>query len=1023
MPRLHLPAAARILLAAAWLLTHPPPAAPQRPEERAFTSYGADQGMFSTKVSSLLQDEEGFLWIGTHAGLLRYDGRTFKAYRAQRSHPGDSTSLADGYIRALAPADSGRLWVGAQRGGLQRFDPSTGLVLHYPLTDLGPWRFDDAQGASEERTGRSVLEILPLASVVLIRTDVGLVRFDPMERSARLLMPAWDGPHPLPHATALARGPDGGALIAVSDGMLALVDAAGTISALPLALPDSAIRLVPLEEGYVATSVEGAVRVIAADLTEARLVLRLPREEGRRRAVRDLCLHPDGTLWVATTVGAFQADLDEGWSRRAGGGEQTRPLPDQEVSALLVDRTGVLWVGTWNGLASLHPLSGGMTRFYSGADLEGAGVVAVADAGAGRVWVGTDGGGIQLLRRREGVWVRPAFRPAALEPLARALAFGLAGGGGAPLWIAAFSEGVWVLEGEAQVRRVPVLDAEGVERNPTAYSVFVDHALEVWAGTLPLGLLRLDRAEGVFRPWQAADPEGGALGSDWVWPIAEDSRGRLWVGAFEGGLSVITADRSSATLHREAPGGLSTDRILSVFVDSGDRVWLGTEGGGLIRFDPGTEVWTTWTTQDGLPHDNVQAVREDGDGFLWVSTADGLVRMEPRTGELLVFREPAGLAGSRFYANPAYRDANGVLYFGGPEGLSIVDPTGIASQGVPPRAALTAFRIQGREAPLARAVRAELLDLAPDENFFAFEFAALDFTDPSQNRYRYRLEGLDRSWVDAAEPVANYTSVPPGHYTFRVAARNSEGIWNHDALALPIRVRAPYHKTLWFRTLVTLAGLSLVAGFYTYRLRQLEARQRLRLEIAGKLHDDIGANLSTIALKAEMVRGAPGLDERRGAQLADVGRLARETATKVRETVWVVNTRYDTVAGLVSKMHDTADTLLAATMPYGFTGPEPVPDRRISMEVRQNVHLLFKEVLNNIVKHARASRADITVRVEGPVLSLRVADDGVGFDPATAPEGNGRRLMEHRATALGATLRVTSAPGAGTTVDFTTRLR
>lgn len=1023
MSRLHPTAAARILLAAALLLAHPPRAAPQARAEPAFTSYGAEQGMFSTKVSALLQDELGSLWIGTHAGLLRYDGRTFKAHRAQRAHPDDSTSLADGYIRSLALADSGRIWVGAQRGGLQRFDPFTGLVRHHPLTDLGAWRFDDARGASDDRSGRSVTEILPLGDAVLLLTDVGLVRFDPASGDASLIVPAWDGPRSLPHATTLAPGPDGRALVAVSDRTLALVDAAGRVTPLPVSLPEPIIQMEPLGDEFVASSVDGAIYLLSADLTSVRLVLRIPEEEGRPRSVRDLCIHPDGTLWIGSSVGLFEADLEGGWVRRVGASGQIRPLPNQEASALLSDQTGVLWVGTWNGLASLHPLSAGMTRFHGGVDMEGAGVYAVADAGAGRVWVGTDGGGVQLLRRRGGGWVRPAIRPSALDPLARSLVFGLAGGGGAPLWIAAFSEGVWVLEGESPVRRVSILDAQGVERSATAYYAFVDHAGEVWASTLPLGLLRLDRAASVFRPWRPADPDARSLGSDWVWPIAEDSRGRLWVGAFEGGLSVIAADRSSATLYREAPGGLSNDRILSVFVDSGDRIWLGTEGGGLIRFDPAADTWTTWTTQDGLPHDNVQAVREDRAGLLWVSTTDGLVRFDPGTGEMLVFREPAGLAGSRFFANPAYRDANGILYFGGPAGLSLVDPGAIASQGIPPRVALTEFRIQGRSAPLSRVSRAPLLDLEPNENFFAFEFAALDFTDVTQNRYRYRMEGLDPDWVDAAEPVANYTSVPAGRYTFRVAARNSEGVWNEDALAIPIRVQAPYHQTLWFRSLVALAVLSLVAGFYTYRLRQLEARQRLRLEIAGRLHDDIGANLSSIALKAEMVRGAQGLDERRGAQLADVGRLARETATKVRETVWVVNTKYDTVAGLLGKMHDTADTLLAGVVPYGFQAPAAVPERRISMETRQNVHLLYKEALNNAVKHAAASRVDITVGLERSSLTFRVADDGKGFDPAAAEGGNGQRLMRERASALRGALVVRSAPGEGTAVELTVRLR
>jgi hypothetical protein len=554
-------------------------------------------------------------------------------------------------------------------------------------------------------------------------------------------------------------------------------------------------------------------------------------------------------------------------------------------------------------------------------------------------------------------------------------------------------------------------------------SVFVDHAGDVWAGTYTLGLVRFDPAAGSFRQYSGTAPDWN-LGSAWVWPIDEDSKGRLWVGAFNGGLSVISKDRTTATLYRAGPGSLSDNRILSIFVDSRDRVWVGTEGGGLNRFDPDDGAFRTWTTEDGLPHDNVESVVEDAAGRYWIGTGDGLARFDAATEEFLVFREPAGIAGNQFLANAAHRGPDGTLYFGGAAGLTIVDPAAIASSGNVPHGALTAFRIQGRDVPLSRALRTDELVLAPDENFFAFEFAAMDFADVSQNRYRYMLEGLDPDWVDAGNtPVANYTSVPPDPYVFRVAVRNSEGVWNDNALAIPMRVLAPYYQTWWFRSLVLVGVLSLVIGFYTYRLRQLEARQKLRLEIAGKLHDDIGANLSNIALKADMVRTTASLDDRRSAILGDVGRLARDTAHKVRETVWVVNTRYDTLPKLVGHMHDTADTLLSGHVDYRFADPTECPDLPVSMEFRQNVYLLFKEAVNNVVKHAAATRADISITLDQRTLGFRVADDGAGFDAERVREGNGPGLMRNRARAVRGRLEVTSAPGRGTTVEFSARVR
>ena len=1003
----------------AGLLTLPPPLAAQSRFSPAFTTYGMADGLSHSSVTALVQDSLGFLWIGTQDGLNRYDGTGFKAYR---HHPGDSTSLPDDFVEALALADSGRIWVGTQQGGLLRFDPLTGTNRQFSLQDLGPWRLDDPTGRTPGRVGRTVSRILVLGSGhVLLVTDVGLVLFDPGTEMATNLMPHPSAGQAGSHVTALAATATatGQALGGLSDGSFVLVDELGRIArAPPIALPDSASALVPYAGGYLAGTPHGSVWVLDAGLTSAREVIRLPaRVAGDRPAVNDVLPTPDGSVWLATSRWAYRADPSNGVVTEIGAGTATRALPDADVTRVLADHGGLLWFGTWSGLASLHPLIGSIHPILAGSELAGGGIIALEDAPGGGLWLGAYGGGVQHLSGPEGSVNRRVTVPPGLDALEGAEVFGLAAGAHGELWIAAFTKGIWRMAKDGAAVPVSIVDLDAHHPEVTAYSVFVDHVGHVWAGIVPLGLVRYDRREDRFEPFTADatwDP-----GSNYVWPLAEDSRGRLWVGAYNGGVSVLSPDRTSSHHYRSGPGGLSSDRILTLFVDSRDEVWMGTEGDGLAHLDPETGHVTVWTTENGLPHDNVEGIVEDGRGYMWVTTNDGLVRLTPDTDEILVFREPAGLAGNRFYANGAHRGPDGTLYFGGPGGLTIVDPDAISLHAPPPAVALTDFRIQGREVPLARAVRTDQLVLAPDENFFAFDFAAMDFADVSQNRYRYMLEDLDPDWVDAGgTPVANYTSVPPGRYVFRVAARNSEGVWNDDALALPIRVLAPYYRTWWFRSLVTLAALSLAAGFYTYRLRQLEARQALRLEIAGKLHDDIGANLSNIALKADMMRTVGVVDERGSTFLDDVSRLARDTAYQVRETVWVVNTRYDTLPRLVGHMHDSADTLLSGQVTYRFVGPEQIPERPVTMEFRQNVYLLFKETLNNVVKHAGATRVDISVSASQKSLSFRIADDGVGFDPATVRDGNGQELMRSRAEAVGGRLAVTSAPGRGTVVDF-----
>ncbi|NIP59971.1 MAG: hypothetical protein GWM92_16730 [Gemmatimonadetes bacterium] len=290
-----------------------------------------------------------------------------------------------------------------------------------------------------------------------------------------------------------------------------------------------------------------------------------------------------------------------------------------------------------------------------------------------------------------------------------------------------------------------------------------------------------------------------------------------------------------------------------------------------------------------------------------------------------------------------------------------------------------------------------------------------------------RLDGR-RGAIQVAEALAHEHPPEVVHFALLAledagAARNSAGLWNEDGLSIPVRVQAPYYQAWWFRSVLVLAVLLLVSGYYTPRLRELKRLQDLRLEIAGKLHCDIGANLSAIALMADLAGKAPGVDDGRRRQLGDIQRLARDTAHELRETVWMVNTKYDTVAGLVGKLRDTTDTILEGQVEFRVSAPEAIPPRRIGMELRQDVHFLFKEALHNVLKHAGAHHVEVEVEYGHPGLRLVVRDDGAGFDPDRAAGGSGLDLMRERAERHDGELRISSAPGEGTTVELRVRMR
>jgi signal transduction histidine kinase/ligand-binding sensor domain-containing protein len=986
-----------------------------------------EDGLSQGSVTALLLDRNGFLWIGTHDGLNRFDGNRFQVYKHR---PDDDASLADDFIRSLAEAGDGTLWVGTERGGLSRFDPATGRAERFGLSDLGPWARDAEERSGGPREGRTVHGIVPLSDgTVALASDAGLVRFDPGTGRGALVPLQGE---PVDHTrTRLCGLEDGTALVGLPDGRLLRL-AGGADPPVPVTTLDSAVRAVGCgAETLVATSVD--VYTLDPEGGGTTPLTRVPTTPTENVLIDDILRGPLGHLWIGTTQGLHTALPGEPSSRRVGG-IVGRGIPNADVTHLLVDPADGIWVGTWNGVARLHPLSRSMRRVFNRSrgvpGFRGGGVVALETAGSGSYWVGTNGGGVHLLTPGPVGDGLTLSSPDELSSFANARIYDFSRAPDGTLWIAALDNGLLRLPPAAgRAVRADVHTRDGDPAVPGAYSVLVDAAGVVWAGTEQLGLVRYDPETGVFSPYRG--PTGDwDFGSRFVWPLAEDAAGTLWVGAYNGGLTRIDRDRQTHRHYGVGPGLIHEGRILTVFADSRGLVWIGTEGGGMIRFDPVSEEFSVYTTENGLPHDHVEGFAEDEAGRLWISTNDGLARFDPAAERFRVLRQNAGLAGDRFYANGALRDPTGTLLFGGPDGLTFVDPSRIPELPPAPPPTLTDFRILGEHTPLARALALEGPDLGPDERFFTFRYATLDYHDPGQLRYRHQLVGLDPGWVETGpDGSASYTSVAPGTYTFRVAARYADGEWGEEVLEVPVRVRPPFHQTWWFRSLVVLAVLTGVAGALAFRFRELHKRQTLqmaelrrrqalRLGIAGELHDMIGADLSAIALRADMVRRRGSLEEKGVEDLALVARLARKTASAVRETVWVVNTRYDSLHELVKRMHQRAGEILDGQVPYRFEVPADVPDTPVAWELRRDIYLAFSEALHNVVKHAHANAVEIMVDYADEELTVVVRDDGEGFDPDAAADGNGLGLMRSHLSRHGGRLTVESAPGSGTTVTM-----
>ncbi len=363
----------------------------------------------------------------------------------------------------------------------------------------------------------------------------------------------------------------------------------------------------------------------------------------------------------------------------------------------------------------------------------------------------------------------------------------------------------------------------------------------------------------------------------------------------------------------------------------------------------------------------------------------------------------------------AIKLSDGRLLFNNIDGAVVIDPTG-ATAKPPPRVRLTLASADNAPLPVTRG--APHTRVPPGTRQLQFDFVALAFAAPNQSHYRYRLDGYDDDWVDVGPATrASYTGLHPGRYTFRVQAVNGTSDWSRAA-SWPF-VLAPFvWQTWWFRLLAAASVLGLLAAAYRFRVGRLLEMERLRVRIASDLHDDIGANLSSIALLSQMLEGRPSLGERERRQLSRIGLAAQETMSGLRDVIWLVDPAHDNLAALLRKMRTAAASLLE-DVEWSFRAPDAIPARRLSMGLVRNAYLVFKEALHNAVRHGHAGHIGITVTLDGSDLVLRIEDDGSGFDPDSAHRGNGLGNMQRRAREVGGRLEVESRPGQGTRIVFT----
>lgn len=809
-------------------------AAPPVPEVRPmyFEHLSVRDGLSQSTVMSILQDSQGFLWLATESGLDRYDGYSIREYRRQR---GNDQALASDYIWKIDEDSRGDLWLATAGGGVARWDRRNDRFQQFRHAPADP----DSLASDVVRTLH-----VDAKDQVWVGTDRGLDVIDPQTGRARHFR------HRADDARSLA-----------ADGVYAIYsDRAGRLW---VGTDQGLNRYEPTSNDFIKVAHDGVlgsvrVRAILEDhlgamwigtfeaglhrldpstnqVTSLRRDVNNPRSLSSNR-VRAILEDDAHRLWVATSDGLNLFDRESQTFVRYGRDADTaHSLRDDDVMSLHQDRGGVLWVGTRAGGASHWSPKGWTLGHYQSALFANSAVNAFADDGAGIVWVGTADGLVEIdtRKRHEYRYTRESRDSLPLDDNGvMALLHDRAG----VLWIGTMSGGLMRFDRQ----RGSVRSYRNAKLDPAAWlgdgvmCLYEDRGGEIWAGSFGGGLARIERGTGdLIRYPSGAAP--AALSSPRASAIVEDLHGNLWIGTIGGGLNLL--DRRTGQFHHyrrndRDPSSLSDDTVYALHVDPEGTVWVGTAGGGLDRVvggsnQPGAVRFQRETRLANMPSQVVYGIESDRQGHLWLSTNNGLVRLDAQSGASRLLREAHGLQADEFNFNAHYRGRDGTLYFGGNGGFNAFLPEVALSEAPPPRLALTSVAILNEQLPFAEFPGVDRpLSLQHDDKLVTFEFTALDFMSPANNRYRYRLEGFDPNWVEAgAVHRATYTNLEAGAYTLRVRAMNADGVWSSEDLTVPVHVAAAPWNTVGAR--LAYAAICLLIIGYLWRLQRVRRQREL----------------------------------------------------------------------------------------------------------------------------------------------------------------------------------------------------
>ncbi len=825
-----------------------------KPEQYRFSVLDIHSGLTHNQVNCFFKDQMGYVWVGTAAGLNRFDGSELQVFRHD-SH--DSTSIDGNIITAIFEGPDGKVWV----------NTTNGLNIYDSEREV----FDRAWKVLLTRYG------LPGNTIEHVFKDSkGLYWFIQAGHGITLHNPSLGVSKTFRHSFNNEKGIASDNLADIQEdaqGNLWLLHQNGILEKLDKERLEVTAQydffyqrygqqllnykfMIDSDDDlwvYLPADGQGIFYFNYRQKEFLHFHQNAPNLKISTNLVKGVVEESEGIIWVGTDLGGINVinKNDFSISQILHNSENKHSLIHNSIYALYKDREGIIWIGAYkNGVNFYHK---DIIRFqyyknYASIpeSLPYADVNCFAEDDKGNMWIGTNGGGLLYMDRSTGSFTQYKHDPNNKNSISSNVIVSLLVAEDGALWIGTYLGGLNRFDGQRFLCYKSEASNVDGHASDNIWELMKDSHGNVWIGTMRDGVVVFDPATKNFHQYKSAEGPH-AINNNYVVTICEDQSGKIWIGGNEG---VDVIDRASGRIvsyqnDPKNPESLISNRVLWIYNDSRDNIWIATEE-GLALFEEETGSFVHFTEKDGLPHHSILTILEDDNHNLWLSTPNGLSNLlingegNSQKIKIMNYHESDGLQGMTFNENAALKLKSGELVFGGANGFNVFDPKCLTRNTLTPKVVLTDFQLFNKSLRIGEKVRGDVvlnksiaatdhITLAHNQNFFSIGFSSISFFQPEKNKYKYKLIGFDEDWheTDNSNRRVTYTNLDPGEYELRILASNNDGVWADNEKTINITVLAPFWKT---SEAYGLYFVFILLCLYTGR-RIMLARERAKFQI------------------------------------------------------------------------------------------------------------------------------------------------------------------------------------------------